>query len=171
MQLNTPYFYTATILNWQRFLEEDEMKMIVINSLKYLVDKSKIKLYAFVILPNRIHLLWELVEMNGKEFPSSSFMKFTGHKFLERLTAYPKGLKKCFVISPDKMHQFWQEKSDGLEVYSEDVLTQKLDYIHDNPVQSYWNLVEDPIDYRFSSLRFCECDLDEFNILRHYMDR
>ena len=145
--------------------------MIVINSLKYLVDKSKIKLYAFVIMPNHIHLLWELVEMNGKEFPSSSFMKFTAHKFLERLTANPKELKKYFVISPDKMHQFWQEKSDWFEVYSEDVLTQKLDYIHDNPVQSHWNLVEDPIDYRFSSLRFYECDLDEFNILTHYLDR
>jgi hypothetical protein len=106
--------------------------------------------------------------MNGKEFPTAIFMKFTAHSFLVKLSNDQKKLKKYFVISPEKQHQFWKEKSDAFELYTEEVFTQKMDYIHENPVQDHWKLVDDPIDYRFSSMRFYEEGVDEFGILTHY---
>ncbi len=44
------YFYTATILNWKKLLKPDSFKMIIIDSLKNLVDRNKIKVYAYVIM-------------------------------------------------------------------------------------------------------------------------
>ena len=68
-----PYFYTATINKWQKLLEPDKFKKIIIDSLKFLSDKKLIKVYALVIMPNHIHLIWEILKMNGKEKPNASF--------------------------------------------------------------------------------------------------
>ena len=66
MEIGHVYFYTATILKWQNLLKPDKYKDIIISSLKYLVDNKKIEVYAFVIMPNHIHIIWKMLEMNGK---------------------------------------------------------------------------------------------------------
>lgn len=85
MELGVIYFYTVAILDWIPLLRSDKYKMIVLNSLIHLINKGKLKVYGFVIMPNHIHIIWECVEMNDKEMPHASFMKFTGHQFLEYL--------------------------------------------------------------------------------------
>ena len=45
-------------------------------------DQQKIKVYAFVIMPNHIHLIWKLLEPNGRESPKASFLKYTAHEFI-----------------------------------------------------------------------------------------
>jgi putative transposase len=90
MEIGYVYFYTAIILNWKKLLEPDECKEIIIDSLKHLVDKKKIRVYGFVIMRsaaqhNHVHFIWELLAKNGKEMPHASLMKYTGHQFLEDL--------------------------------------------------------------------------------------
>ena len=53
-------FFTATILEWQKLLKPHKYKQIILDSLKYLVEQKKVKVYAFVIMPNHIHLLWKI---------------------------------------------------------------------------------------------------------------
>ena len=81
MGLYSTYFYTETIQNFSNLLANDNLKMIVIDSLKYLVKNELIKLYGYVIMPNHIHLLWSILKMNGNETPSGSFSKYTAHEF------------------------------------------------------------------------------------------
>ena len=50
------YFWTATINKWYRLLEKDKYKDVIIESLQYLTDEGKIDVYAFIIMPNHIHL-------------------------------------------------------------------------------------------------------------------
>ena len=47
---------------------------------------------------------------------------------------------------------------------------QKLDYMHSNPLQPHWILCNNPGDYRFSSGRFYESNMDEFNLLTNVME-
>ncbi|HYM93933.1 MAG TPA: hypothetical protein VET23_07330, partial [Chitinophagaceae bacterium] len=56
------YFWTATINNWFHLLEKDEYKDVIIDSLQYLTDKNKIDVFAFIIMPNHIHLIWRVNE-------------------------------------------------------------------------------------------------------------
>lgn len=74
------YFYTDTIHEFRHLLTNDELKMVCINSWKYLVDHNLVKIYAYVIMPNHIHLLWKMLSLNGKESPAGSFAKFTAHQ-------------------------------------------------------------------------------------------
>lgn len=82
MELNQTYFYTATILNWNHLLRNDKYKMIIIDSWKYLVDKNLVTIYAYVIMPNHIHVIWRFLNKTTKEMPHAAFHKFTGHQFL-----------------------------------------------------------------------------------------
>ena len=79
------YFWTATINKWQRLLEKDVYKEVIIDSLQYLTDEGKIDVFAFVIMPNHLHFIWRVNEPNGKESPQGSFLKYTAHSFQKML--------------------------------------------------------------------------------------
>ncbi len=48
-------------------------------------------------------------------------------------------------------HQFWQHHNKPIELWSPKVIKQKLDYIHDNPVES--GFVTRSVDWKYSSAR------------------
>ncbi|EAY27249.1 hypothetical protein M23134_06559 [Microscilla marina ATCC 23134] len=172
MELNQIYFYTATILNWKRLLKKDDYKNIIIDSLQYLSTKNKIAVYGFVIMPNHIHLIWEMLEKNGKEMPHASFMKYTAHQFLEHSrTYYPQILPYFQASDQARNHRFWQRNSLPVWLYTPAVLEQKLEYIHNNPVVEKWSLANEPAQYYYSSAKFYETDIDDFGFLKHYKDR
>ena len=171
MELGEIYFYTATILNWMHLLREEKFKLIILNSLTHLVEKEKIKVYGFVIMPNHIHLIWQNIAINGKEMPYASFMKFTGHQFLDELRNTDKSFLETFKVDRNsRNHQFWQRNALPIRLYNRKILEQILNYIHLNPLQEHWNLVSDPNDYLYSSCSFYEQQDNRFSWLTHYMD-
>lgn len=171
MELDEVYFYTATINNWVHLLEADEFKSIVLDSLIFLVKQKKIEIYGFVIMPNHIHVIWSGLDLNGKEKPFTSFMKFTGHRFLSELRKMDEGLLAKFKTDLiNRNYLFWQTNALAKKVLDRKMLEQKLDYIHLNPLQAHWSLVSDPNDYYFSSYSFYEQEDMKFDWLTHYMD-
>jgi putative transposase len=81
IEIGEVFFRTATINQWQKLLLHDEYKEVIISSLEYLSNAEKIDVYAFVIMPNHIHLIWKTNELNGKETAQRSFLKYTAHEF------------------------------------------------------------------------------------------
>jgi putative transposase len=81
IDINFCYFYTDTIYQFRHLLTDDALKLEVISSLQYLVQKEIVTLYGFVIMPNHIHLLWYIHKQNGKESAARSLAKFTAHRF------------------------------------------------------------------------------------------
>lgn len=55
-----PQFFTATILERKPLLIDDCYKDIIIKSLKFLKNEGSIVIYSFVIMPNHIHLIWQI---------------------------------------------------------------------------------------------------------------
>ena len=118
MELNIVYFYTATILNWDHLLSDNKFKNIIIESLNYLVKNGKMKVYSFVIMPNHLHIIFKNLEKNGREMPYTSFMKFTGHSFLEELRKNESKLINKFKVERLSInHQFWQRNSLPIKKY------------------------------------------------------
>ena len=164
--INKIYFWTATIHKWMPLLESDLNKQINIDSLKYLSDKELITVYAFVIMPNHFHLIWQQNDFNGKETPKGSLLKYSAHLLLQQLKA--NGNSKYYEVNEaNKKHEIWQRDSLGIEIYSREVAKQKIDYIHFNPVTGKWQLAKDDLNYYFSSARFYETGIDEFGFLKN----
>lgn len=171
MDDNYPYFYTDTIFGFKYLLNDDHLKMIIISSLQYLVKQKFVEIYGYVIMPNHIHLIWNILQINGKESPVASFTKFTAHQFRKYLLANNPNLLDIYKSDKeDRSYQFWKRDPLAIPLSTNDILLQKLDYIHDNPIKEKWKLCASPEEYAWSSANFYETGFDKFNILTDFRD-
>ena len=172
MSLNEVYFWTSTIVEWKHLLKPDKYKEILTGSLRTLKERQCINIYGFVLMPNHIHIIWELLKMNGKEMPDSSFTKFTAHQFKKDLNVYHPNVLEVFRTNKeDRNYQFWQRDPLAVALTSKDMVLQKLEYVHNNPLNERWNLSDRPENYKWSSSKFYETEIDEFGFLTHISER
>ena len=80
-------------------------------------------------------------------------------KRLERLKRYALLKELEQGVQPNerrkgKKYQALSVSFDARKCFDEKRVEQKLGYMHHNPVQGKWNLVEDHVDYQHSSARF-----------------
>ncbi len=167
IEIGEIFFWTATTNQWQKLLQPDKYKDIIIDSLIYLSNTGKIDVFGFVIMPNHIHLIWRTKELNGKETAQGSFLKYTAHEFRKMLYKENKNeLIYYQVDAHNKKHEFWQRDSLAILLFSKEIAFQKLDYIHYNPVAEHWQLAKDPCEYKYSSAAFYELDRNSFPFLK-----
>jgi putative transposase len=163
------YFFTATILEWQKLLKPDKYKQLIMDSLRFLVENKRIYLYGFVIMPNHIHLLWRMQEGHDERDVQRDFLKFTAQQIKFDLIAnHPKVLPFFKVEEKSRQYRFWESKPYISTMYKKEVFEQKLNYIHNNPLQEKWQLVSKAEDYHFSSARFYLQNTDNWGFITHY---
>ncbi|OJU75840.1 MAG: hypothetical protein BGO09_13495 [Bacteroidetes bacterium 47-18] len=141
-------FYTATILEWKPLLVKDVYKQIVVDSLRHLVSTGKIKVYGFVVMPNHIHLVWQILDTHTALI-QQSFMRYTAQMMLRNLREDPDTLAQYYVGARDRKYQVWERNPLHVFIEHRAVFLQKLNYIHDNPVRK--QLVTYPADYKYST--------------------
>ncbi|MEQ8338409.1 MAG: transposase [Cyclobacteriaceae bacterium] len=169
MKLNEVYFWTDTIKDWSHLLADDAYKLLIINQLKSQVEKGQIKVFGYVIMPNHIYLLWQMIQLNGKEMPHASFNKATAHEIINDLkSGYPDKLSGFRVDEKERKFRVWLRDPLAVLMDSKEKFEQKLDYIHDNPLVEKWSFVKYPEEYKWSSAKFYLTGEDEFGFLTHY---
>jgi len=151
---STPHFLTATVVNWTPLFSSQMLARFLLESLTFLQNEGRLTLYAYVILENHLHLLAAAADLS-KEI--GDFKSFTARKIIDFLTdrnanhvleqlAYYKLRHKH-----DRDYQLWQEGSHPELIQGEAMMRQKINYIHNNPVQRGY--VDLPIHWRYSSAR------------------
>ncbi len=100
-----PQFFTATILEWKPLLKPDKYKEIIISSLQYLTANKQITLYAFVIMNNHIHLIWQALPGKTAVQVQHSFMKYTAQQIkFDLVENHPQLLDKFRVNAKDRTY-------------------------------------------------------------------
>ena len=111
-------------------------------------------LYGYVILENHLHLIASSPDLSKEIGDFKSFtakeiiklLKFRGVRtLLEQLQHYKLPTKT------DQQYQLWQEGSHPKRIDSDEMMSQKLGYMHSNPVVRGY--VDKPIHWRYSSAR------------------
>jgi putative transposase len=155
MEQDKLYFITSTILNWNHLLSNDSYKNIIINEWRHRVQLGHIKIYGFVIMPNHYHAV---INILSPAIPADILRDI--HKWISRqiindlkVTA-PQELNKYKVEAKDRTYQIWERNALTIVLYTPDVIAQKLKYIHENPLQEHWKLVNTPENYKYSSAGF-----------------
>jgi REP element-mobilizing transposase RayT len=170
-KISNVYFFTATNLNWIHLLEEDEHKNIIINSLKFLCEQKRIKVLGFVIMPNHIHLIWQILVPHKNADVQRDFLKYTAQQIKFNLIKKDsKLLDDILVNAKDRRYQLWERNPLWFELDNSITLLQKLNYIHKNPLQPKWLLAVNEEDYCFSSAGFYKGESADFDFLVHYED-
>jgi putative transposase len=109
---------------------------------------------GFVVMPNHVHaIVW---------FPASGqlspFMKSWKQTSSLRLKRVLRGVAPNYAATFSPEDPFWQAKYYPFNLYSERKATEKLDYMHLNPVRA--GLVTRAVDWRWSSAGQYESGID-----------
>ncbi|KPA11748.1 transposase [Candidatus Magnetomorum sp. HK-1] len=151
---SSPHFLTCTIINWIPVFTRQETTQIILDSFIHLQKECSVKLFGYVILENHIHWIAQ-AENLPKEI--HRFKSYTGkmlvryfekHKVTRILDQFALYKKKHKI---DRKYQVWEEGSHPQLLQNKEMLIQKLEYIHLNPVKRGY--VDEPKYWRYSSAR------------------
>jgi len=153
------YFLTFTVVGWIDIFTRLVYKEILIDSFRHCISNKGLRMHAWVIMSNHVHLIAS-AEQNNLPDVVRDLKKFTSKRIIEEITANPQESRKEWMLAifknagsynrNNKEYQFWQQHSNKpVELYSKEVMQQKLNYIHDNPVMA--GFVTSPEYYPFSS--------------------
>lgn len=157
------YFVTTTAVHHSPVFQRDLIKRILVDGLYLSIVIAHIQLYAFVIMPNHVHLLIQCVADKPlkdvlRDFKANMTRLIVRQYQVERNESALAWLRQA-VTRPDKQEfKLWEDGYNAKEVVSPEFLRQKLEYIHNNPLQSHWQLAERAEDYMWSSARFYLCN-------------
>jgi REP-associated tyrosine transposase len=148
-----PHFVTCTVLHWIPVFTRPATVDILLESLRFLMQDG-LKVYAFVILENHLHMVVQSEDL-GRDiarFKAYTAKRLIGYlsenqvtQILEQLAFYKKAHKE------DRAYQFWQEGCHPEWIQNDQMMRQKVEYIHNNPVQRGY--VDLPEHWRYSSAR------------------
>jgi REP element-mobilizing transposase RayT len=149
-----PYFMTCTIVGWLAVFTRPEAVQIVFDSWGFLRTEKDFRLYAYVILENHLHLIASAPNLSRA---MKSFKMYTARHIIDLLelhgaTVLLRQLRMLKLRHKSQSeYQVWEEGSKPKQIGDEEIVLQKLEYIHNNPVKRGY--VDAPVHWRYSSAR------------------
>ena len=111
-----PQFFTATIQQWKDLLKEDKYKNIIVDALNFLVTEGNVTINGFVIMTNRLHIIWQAKDNNDLQKIQNSFIKHTSKEF-KKLLEKDNSLQAFEVNAINRKYNFWQRDSLNIELW------------------------------------------------------
>ncbi len=101
-------------------------------------------------MDNHLHLIWHILHPHIREDVHRSFLGFTAKAIIKHLrNHYPEILTSHYVNARDREYQIWERNPLSIDIWSEEVLKQKIAYIHNNPVKAGYCVY--PEEYKYST--------------------
>ncbi|HAX47358.1 MAG TPA: transposase [Ignavibacteria bacterium] len=146
------FFITSTIVDWIQVFKSEKYYEILFESIRYSQLNKDLKLFAYVFLPDHFHLVVSGKDLSNtfksiKGFSAKEIIKELNRESSTNLLNRFRMLKMGYKTKSE--FQVWQESFHPKELLTEEILQQKVDYIHMNPVRK--GLVDKPEDWKYSS--------------------
>lgn len=153
------YFISFAVVEWMDVFTRNEYKNILIDSLSYCQQNKGMEIFAWCIMSNHVHLIFRSTKGQKPESLIGDFKRFTSKAMVKAIIENPKESRKEFLLDQfskagnkssnvDK-YQFWRHDNKPIELWSNKVINEKIDYVHNNPVEI--GLVFRAEDYLYSS--------------------
>ena len=152
------YFVTFTIIDWIKVLQDDSFKMILIDSIRYCQLNKGLQVYAYCIMPNHVHMIVQAVDEESISGILRDLKTHTAKAIAKKLEeekpeGYEVALAKFVAagraLKRIKKYKVWQDGNQAKLLYGNRFIIEKLNYIHNNPVE--YGLCNVPWEYKFSS--------------------
>ena len=136
------HFVTFSTHGRRGLLQTVRSKQIVISVLGTLVNRGKVRVSGFVIMPDHVHaILWFDDDADLPKIIQS--WKRASAQHLKRF--YQENM-------PSMIDYFWQRRYYDFNIRSDVKLKEKLEYMHNNPVRK--GLSDSPENYKWSSAQW-----------------
>jgi REP element-mobilizing transposase RayT len=155
-----PYFLTLTVVDWIDVFTRKSHKLTIIDSLDYCQREKGLVLFGYCLMPSHLHMIARAEKSFTLSEILRDFKKFTSKAIIKQIIDEPESRRDWMIQHFTKAevnlngvinYKFWQEGNHPEEITSNRFFDEKLEYIHNNPVEEL--IVERPEDYFFSSAR------------------
>ena len=146
------YFVSFAVQGWVDALTRSEYKDILIENLAFCQKNKGLEIFAWCIMTNHVHLIIRAKEGYLLQAILRDLKKFTSKAIIKAISDNPVESRKEWLLTQFKTNEgysFWRGDNKPIELWSNHVIDQKLNYIHQNPVEE--GLVFRAQDYRYSS--------------------
>lgn len=147
------------VVEWLDVFTRLEYKQLIIENLQYCQNNKGMEIIAWCLMTNHLHLIFRSVGENTPGEILRDFKKHTSKEIVNAIKENPKESRKEFLLlkfreaaqqcANAKQYQFWRHDNKPIELWSNNVIAQKVNYIHQNPVEA--GLVYRAEDYPYSS--------------------
>ena len=154
------YYVSFAVVAWVDVFTRKDYRDTVIESLQYCQKEKGLVIYGWCIMSNHVHLIISAKENNVSDV-LADFKKFTSKKITKTIEDHLGESRKEWMLeifketgeknSRNVSYQFWQQDNQPKIIYTPDFGRQKLNYIHNNPVDA--GIVEKEEEYIYSSAR------------------
>jgi len=149
-----PHFITCIVLHWIIIFTNKESVQIIIDSLKFLQNNHGVKLYAYVILENHLHLIASSDDLakdiaRFKSYTAREIINLLKIKNVKTILDQLEFYKKAHKV--DREFQLWQEGYQPKLIQSEQMMIERINYIHNNPIKRGY--IDEAVHWRYSSAR------------------
>ena len=149
---NGIYFVSFAVRDWIEVFIHEDYKKIIVENLAFCQKNKGLEIFAWCIMTNHVHLLIRAKEEALLQNILRDFKKFSSKAITNAIqnSNDEKNIKVLLphFITPDG-YRFWHADNHPIEVWSNAVIKQKINYIHQNPVKK--GLVLMPEHYLYSS--------------------
>jgi REP element-mobilizing transposase RayT len=162
-----PHFITMTVLDWVDLFTRPVYKNIIIDSFNYCINQKGLVLYAYCIMPSHVHII-----ASSTDYPLNGiirdFKKFTCKRLIEVVESKEESRREWLIrkfeyaarrVEKGVNHKIWKDGFHPIELISNKMMVQKLEYLHQNPVEEAY--VRHAEDWVYSSARFYSGQPDE----------
>jgi len=148
------YFLTATVNEWIPVFIGRDFCDIIIAALRFCRAHKGLRIYAYVVMENHMHLVGEAPDLGRvmqdfKRHTAKEVVRLAESQkkewLLNQLAYWKKRYKK------ESAYQVWQEGTHPQLIQGDEMLSQKIAYVHENPVRRGY--VDAPEHWRYSSAR------------------
>lgn len=96
---DTIFYVTITVIDWIDVFTRDEYKTIITASLDYCRRKKGLRIYAWVLMTNHIHLIVSHDKGNDRLAQAiGDFKKFTAKKIIKKIIENPQESRKRWML-------------------------------------------------------------------------
>lgn len=157
---NQLYFVSFATVNWIDVFVRRTYCDIVVDSLKYCMETKGLELYAWCIMSSHVHLIISTESGNLSDI-MRDMKRHTSKTILKAIEENTQESRRDWLLwmferagkynKNNEKYQFWQQNNHPIELSTHQMMIQRLDYLHNNPVES--GAVEHPPDYLYSSAK------------------
>jgi putative transposase len=158
--IDKAYFVTLTVVDWVDVFTRNNHKLLLIDSLKYCQQNKGLVIFGYCLMSSHLHMIIKAEENYTLSDILRDFKKFTSKALVKQIEAEPESRREWMLalfskagepLKRIKDYKFWQDGNQAKEIYGHQFLCEKLEYIHNNPVEEM--IVSKPEEYIFSSAR------------------
>ena len=153
------HFITFAVIRWINVFNRSQYSDIVVESLKYCQKEKGLRVHAWCLMSNHIHLIISATEPANLSDILRDFKKFTSNQIIRAISDNTQESRKNWMLwlfgeagkenQRNNYYQFWQQDNHPVQCDTNDILETRMTYLHENPVRA--GIVREANDYVYSS--------------------